>query len=577
MSVSITIDAQIACVLIDNPPVNATSHRVRQCLNDAITSVEENPDIHAVILMCAGRTFVAGDLALEMVAGGKPISAAKAMDAGLVDRVTTDNLKGAAISFSAELALSEAPVATQNRRVQTPARQDVFDTKASAIVKKARGQNSPQAAIEAVRNALTLPAKTALEQERRIFLSLKSDPQSKALRHIFFAERASGRVECIKGVSPHDLNQIGVIGGGTMGAGIAATCLLAGFQVIMIERDIDAALRGQKRVFGILDGYLKRGLLSDSKHATVLGSFQTNTDYGDLVDADMVIEAVFEDMAVKTEVFQKLQAATRPDAVLATNTSYLDINQLAASLDDPSRVIGLHFFSPAHIMKLLEIIKTDVVADDVLATGIALAKRLGKTAVLAGVYDGFIANRIMSAYRRECEYMLEDGALPWETDRVMTAFGLPMGMFQMQDLAGLEISWAMRKRQAATRATSQRNVSIADTLCEMGRLGRKTGKGWYNYASGSAVPDLEVTDLVLSESSRKGIGRFDIPDHEIMSRILLAMQTEGQAVLSEGIARSADDIDVAMVNAFGFPRWWGGPMYQKHLENNAEQARKADR
>lgn len=533
------------------------------------------PEVLLGLIPGAGGTvrlphLVPAELALEMMAVGKPIAAGAALEAGLVDKITNGDLMEAAVEYTCALACSGVLCPTLSRPVRMPRDQADFDAKADTILKKARGQNAPFAAITALRTALTLAPNSALEAERATFFSLRADPQSKALRHIFFAERATGRIQRIKGVHTRALEEIGVIGGGTMGAGIAATCLLAGLSVVMIERNEDAAELGQKRVFDILDGSLKRGLVTQANHSALCAAFQASTRYDDLATADMVIEAVFEDMNVKKEVFQALQAATRPEAVLATNTSYLDVNQIAATLDDPSRVIGLHFFSPAHIMKLLEIVAPTSIADDVLATGMAFAKQLKKTPVLASVCDGFIANRIMSAYRRECEYMLEDGALPWEIDRAMLDFGLPMGIFQMQDLSGLDISWAMRKRQAAMRDPSERYVDIADKLCEMGRLGRKTGKGWYDYASGKGVVDTEVEDLILAESKRKDIVRKAISSQEIMSRILGIMQTEGGKILAEGIARNADDIDVVMVNAYGFPRWRGGPMYQMQLSAKAK-------
>ena len=279
-------------------------------------------------------------------------------------------------------------------------------------------------------------------------------------------------------------------------------------------------------------------------------------------NADMVIEAVYEDMAVKRDVFTHLDAATRPDAILATNTSYLDIGEIAQAVADPSRVIGLHFFSPAYIMKLLEIVHPPKVADDVLASGFALAKRLGKIAIPAGVCDGFIGNRMMSAYRSTCEYMLEDGAMPHEIDAAMTDFGFPMGMFTVQDMSGLDIAWAMRKRQAETRPKDMRYVDIPDRLCEMGRLGRKTDKGWYDYSNNpKGSRDPIVKNLIISEANRKGITRQSLTSEKIIDIILTTMQQEGQKILGEGIAQNAQAIDVVMINGYGFPRWRGGPMF----------------
>jgi 3-hydroxyacyl-CoA dehydrogenase len=285
-------------------------------------------------------------------------------------------------------------------------------------------------------------------------------------------------------------------------------------------------------------------------------------DYGALADCDLVIEAVFEDMDVKRAVFAELDRVTRADTVLASNTSYLDIDALAAGTRDPSRVIGLHFFSPAHVMKLLELIVTQKAAPDVLATGLRLGKRLRKITVPAGVCDGFIGNRVMSAYRREADFMLEDGALPHEVDAAMRDFGFPMGVFQMADLAGLDIGWAMRKRQAATRDPAARYVEIADRICEAGRLGRKTGRGWYDYTDDPrGAVDPWVTALIEAESARKGIARQAFDAERIMDRILSVMQAEGAALLAEGIAASPEAIDVVMINGYGFPRWRGGPMF----------------
>jgi len=285
----------------------------------------------------------------------------------------------------------------------------------------------------------------------------------------------------LKDVKPRDLSQFGIIGGGTMGAGIAVACLLSGMNVTLLERDKDSLKAGLERVNDTLEKSHARGLINAQALADKQAALTGAIDYTALSNADMVIEAVYEDMAVKRDVFTHLDAATRPDAILATNTSYLDIGEIAQAVADPSRVIGLHFFSPAYIMKLLEIVHPPKVADDVLASGFALAKRLGKIAIPAGVCDGFIGNRMMSAYRSACEYMLEDGAMPHEIDAAMTDFGFPMGMFTVQDMSGLDIAWAMRKRQAETRPKDMRYVDIPDRLCEMGRLGRKTDKGWYDY------------------------------------------------------------------------------------------------
>ena len=285
--------------------------------------------------------------------------------------------------------------------------------------------------------------------------------------------------------------------------------------------------------------------------------------YGELENVDLVIEAVFEDMKVKKRVFLELDRVTKPEAVLATNTSYLDVNEIAASVKDPSRVIGLHFFSPAHVMKLLEIVQPDGLADDVLATGFALGKMLRKISVPAGVCDGFIGNRILTAYRRECDYMVEDGATPEDVDAAMKAYGFPMGIFAMQDMAGLDIGWAARKRRATMRDPKERYVRIADRICELGRFGQKTGSGWFKYPKGSrrGEPDPIVEAIILEEAAASGVTRRSFTAKEIIDRILGVMVLEGEAIVAEGVAQSSEAIDVVMINGYGFPRYKGGPMF----------------
>lgn len=381
-----------------------------------------------------------------------------------------------------------------------------------------------------------------------------------AAAYLAAAEAAVSRIPGVD-ATPLPTATVGVIGGGTMGAGIATAALLAGRSVVMVERD-DAALgRGVETVRGHLGGALKRGKLDEAGHAAALARLAGATDYAALGAADLVIEAVFEDMEVKRAVFAAIDGVTRPDAILASNTSYLDVNTIAAAVADPGRVVGLHFFSPAHVMKLVEVIRTDAVRAEVLATALAFVRDLGKVPVPSGVCDGFIGNRIMSVYRREADYMLEDGALPQEVDAAMVAFGFPMGVFAMQDLAGLDIAWAMRKRRAATRPASERYVRIADRLCEAGRLGRKTGAGWYDYPDAAAVPSPVTEAIIREESAARGIARRGFGADEIMGRILAVMQAEGRAILAEGIAGSPEAIDVVMVNGYGFPRAKGGPMF----------------
>lgn len=533
------------------------------------------PEVNLGIIPGAGGTVrlprvVDAETALRMIVTGKPLSAQEARACGLVDEISRGDLLQNALAYAEEVADRPVPERAGQRPPNLPQDQAAFDALADRLVAKARGQTSPGEAAQAVRDALRLPLDEALRCERARFVSLRGTGEARALRHIFFAERASGRINRLKGASPRPLTQIGIVGGGTMGAGIASACLLAGLSVVLIERNAEAVEAGGARVRSVLDESRARGLISDAQHAAILADFAMSQNASALGKADLVIEAVFEDMGVKRQVFADLDAVTRSDCVLATNTSYLDVTALAEGTKHPDRVLGLHFFSPAHIMKLLEIVVPAKVSNSSLATGLSLAKKLRKIPVFAGVCDGFIANRIMSKYRREADYMLEDGAMPWDVDAAMVDFGFPMGIFQMQDLAGLDISWAMRKRQSATRDPAERYVDIGDKLCEQGSFGRKSGRGYYVYdEKNRASPSAEVEQLILAESARKGIERTPLAPDEINARILAVMQAEGQRVLDEGIAQSADDIDVVLVNAFGFPRWKGGPMFLARNEGTA--------
>lgn len=645
--VTVEIENEIAIVTVDNPPVNALGHGVRSGLAEAVAVTDANDAVQAVVLIAAGRTFMAGadisefgkpmaepglpdvvlmiegaqkpwvaavhgtalggglevalgchyrvadakakmgvpevhlglipgaggtvrlprlvpvSKAAEMVATGKPIGASDALACGLVDQIIKDDLRTGAVAFAKTIGGFERPVALVDRDPVEPLSAQDWAAVSAKLVAKARGQNSVIRGVDAVADAVRLAGPDALTNERDIFIELMADPQSAALRHVFFAERSVSKVASIKGVAPRALRHVGVIGGGTMGAGICVALLLAGVSVTMIERDKDAIAAGQKRVSDTLAASVKRGLISEDKRAALLGMFVGDFDYGALDTVDLVIEAVFEDMDVKKQVFEALDRVTKPEAVLATNTSYLDVNEIAQSVSDPSRVIGLHFFSPAHVMKLLEIVRPDGVADNVLATGFALGKMLRKIAVPAGVCDGFIGNRILTAYRRECDYMVEDGAAPQEVDAAMKAYGFPMGIFAMQDMAGLDIGWAARKRRAPTRDPNERYVRIADRICELGRFGQKTGSGWFQYPEGSrrGEPDPIVEAIILEEAAASGVTRRDFSHAEIMERILGAMVSEGKAILAEGIAQSAEAIDVVMINGYGFPRHKGGPMF----------------
>ncbi|MCC6218569.1 MAG: 3-hydroxyacyl-CoA dehydrogenase, partial [Aquabacterium sp.] len=398
--------------------------------------------------------------------------------------------------------------------------------------------------------------------ERELFVQCLNSPQRAGLVHAFFAEREVTKSPETQSSQPRPFQKVGVIGGGTMGAGIAVALLDGGLQVTMIERDDAALALGQSRVAKVYDGLIKKGRLSEEGKAAILTRFNGSTAYDALADADIVVEAVFEDMGVKKAVFAELDRVCKKGAVLATNTSYLDIDEIARSVSRPQDVVGLHFFSPANIMKLLEIVVPAQVSADVVATGFALAKKLKKVPVRAGVCDGFIGNRILAVYRQAADYMMEDGASPYEIDAMVRAFGYPMGPYEMSDLAGGDIGWATRKRRAATRDPKARYVHMADKLCERGWFGQKTGRGWYIYEAGSRTgkTDPEVEAIVAEERAKAGVTPRSFTREELERRYVAAMVNEGAKVVAEGIALRPLDVDVTLVHGYGFPRYKGGPM-----------------
>ena len=387
--------------------------------------------------------------------------------------------------------------------------------------------------------------------------------QQAALAHARFAEEQCVNIPEARAAQPRTIEQVGVVGGGTMGAGIAVAVLQAGLPVVMVERDDAALARGRDTIEKVFDGQVQKGRMTAEAKAAVMARWIGRTAFDALAEVDLVIEAVFEDMAVKHAVFAELHRVCKPGAVLATNTSYLDIDAIAAGVPRAQDVIGLHFFSPAHIMKLLEVVVPRQVAPDVVATAFALARTLGKVAVRAGVCDGFIGNRILAVYRAAADHMMEDGASPYEIDAALRAFGYPMGPFQVSDLAGGDIGWATRKRRAATRDPRARYVQIADRLCERGWFGQKTGRGYYRYPDGArtGVPDPEVLAIVDAERVRAGITPRPFTPEEIIRRYLAAMVNEGANVVHEGIALRPLDVDATFLFGYGFPRERGGPMH----------------
>ncbi|MFG6530722.1 MULTISPECIES: 3-hydroxyacyl-CoA dehydrogenase NAD-binding domain-containing protein [unclassified Sulfitobacter] len=524
------------------------------------------PEVHLGLIPGAGGTqrlprLIGVEPALDAITTGRHIKAPQALEMGIVDRVEEGDPQEVGLAYVRELLDSGAerrPIC----EMPAPASID-WDAAYEATLKKGRGQISPAEAVRAVQAGVEKPFEEGMKAERRIFSELMNTDQRQGMIHAFFSERAVSNLPELKGVEPRELKAIGVIGGGTMGAGIATAALLSGFSVVLIEMKEEAAKAAHERISGNLQGALKRGKIDQAKFDHLTGTALTvSTEYDSLRDVDLVVEAVFEDMDVKKDVFGKLDAVCKPGCVLASNTSYLDVNEIAASTKRPEDVIGLHFFSPAHVMKLLEVVVADKTAKDVVATGFALGKALGKVSVRAGVCDGFIGNRILATYRTAADHMVLDGASPYKIDAALEKFGFAMGPFAVADLAGLDIGWATRKRKAATRHPEERVPTYIDRLCEQGHFGQKTGEGYYIYEKGKrgGTPNPEVTRLIEEEQKERGITPRDFTDAEIVRRYMCAMVNEAAKVLEEGIAKRPLDIDMTLLFGYGFPRYWGGPM-----------------
>ncbi|TGT39554.1 3-hydroxyacyl-CoA dehydrogenase NAD-binding domain-containing protein [Mesorhizobium sp. M8A.F.Ca.ET.165.01.1.1] len=640
-SVSVANEGGVAIVTIDNPPVNALSFHVREPLLQALVALRDDASVSAIVIACAGRTFVAGaditefgkpvqqpDLraivatleaiakptvaaihgtalggglelalgchfrvadqgaklglpevklgllpggggtvrlprlvgalkAMRMIVSGTPIGAQEAHGAGLVDAVFEGDLTTHAVNFAREIARKGGPFTPVRERDESLGETDLaaFDAEAADLARNARGLEAPVACAQAVRNAVTLPFDEALAAERALFVKLVASDQSRAQRHLFFAEREAAKLPG-RDVVKRRISRVGVIGAGTMGGGIAMAFANGGYPVTLLETSHEALQRGLATIEKNYAVSVTRGSLSEDARQQRLGQFKGSIDHADLGDCDLIIEAAFEDMAVKKEIFGKLDAVAKPGAILATNTSYLDIDEIAASISRPQDVLGLHFFSPANVMKLLEIVRAEKTAPDALATVVDLARRIGKVAVVVGVCHGFVGNRMLAARGSESEALLLEGATPSQIDKAFTDFGWPMGPFQMGDLAGLDIGWRNRKARGLTAV-------IADSLCEQGRFGQKTGRGFYLYENGSRtpIPDPEVEALIRDKAAEKGIAPRTIAADEIIERTLYPLINEGAKILEEGIAARASDIDVVWVNGYGFPIGKGGPMF----------------
>ena len=640
-------DHNIGVIAVDYPPVNALSQAVRQGLHDAISAAQTDAS-EAVVIVCDGRTFIAGaditefgkpaqkpflpDLlneieasakpviaaihgtalgggletalaahyrcalptamvglpevklgilpgaggtqrlprlagvtaALDLMTSGTPIPAAKALELGIVDKIVEGDLREAALAWARELTGEGKGVRRASEQLVPDVDPSIFDSYRSALARRARGQIAPQHIVSCVQAATERPFAEGLKFERDRFLECLQSPQSLAMRHLFFAERQAAKIDDLPKDTPlRAIDSVGIIGGGTMGGGIAMSFANAGIPVTLIEINDDALAHGLSIVRKNYAASVKRGKLSEDNAAHCRSLITGSTDYADIKNADLVIEAVFEDPELKKTIFARLDATCKSGAILATNTSYQDVNAIAAATGRPGDVIGLHFFSPANIMKLLEVVRGDETADDVLATCMSLAKKIRKVPVMSGVCYGFIGNRMLQPYFREAQLCLVEGATPAQVDSAMEAWGMAMGPIRVSDLAGIDIGYKARQALSEDQRGDPRSYRVADVLAEMGRFGQKTGAGFYRYDKETRrhESDPEVLEIIEREATAFGIARRDIPDTEIIDRLIYALVNEGMRIVEEGIAQRPGDIDVVYVYGYGFPVARGGPMH----------------
>ena len=656
-SVSYIVDGDISVVTVNNPPVNALSHHVRQGLYDCFTAADAD-DTVATILICDGRTFIAGaditefgkppkpphfslplnamesmskpvvaaihgtalgggletalcchyrvavpsakvglpevhlgllpgaggtqrlprligaQAAVEAIANGSHIDAATAHAAGVIDALVDegDLLEGAK-AFARKI-VSEGATLRKVRDMKekvTGVDPAIFETARATATKARRGFKAPLSCIACVEAACTLSFEEGMAFERQMFQELHDDIQSSAQQHIFFAERAASKVDDMPNdVELLDITRVGVIGAGTMGGGIAMNFANAGIPVTLLEMNQEVLDKGLGVVRSNYERTAKKGRLSDAQVEERMGLITATLNYEDLTDVDMIIEAVYENIDVKKEIFGKLDEVARAGCILATNTSTLDVDEIAAVTRRPEMVIGTHFFSPANVMKLLEIVRGEKTSFETLATTLAVAKAIKKVGVVVGVCDGFVGNRMIHRYLAQSQYLLEEGCLPHEVDAPIYDLGFAMGPLTMSDLAGLDVGWRIRQGKGLPEslAVGERYCEIGDRICEKGRFGQKTGAGYYKYESGNrgARRDPEIEQLVVDYSREKGIERRKIGENEVLERLMYALINEGAWILEEGIAQRASDIDVIYVYGYGVPAYLGGPMfYADHI------------
>ncbi|MEL6185435.1 MAG: 3-hydroxyacyl-CoA dehydrogenase NAD-binding domain-containing protein, partial [Myxococcota bacterium] len=522
------------------------------------------PEVKLGLLPGAGGTqrfprAVGLETAANMIVSGEPAPAK--MLKGLFAELIEGDLVEGAVAFAGKIADARPLPKLRDQKVEHPSPEGFLHVAEQMVGAATKGYPAPSVCLEVVAKSVSGSFDAGLKAEREAFLKLIQTPESAALRHLFFSERLVSQIPDVPKDTPQrPLESAAVLGAGTMGSGIAMCLLAAGIPTVIYERAQDALDRGVGKIREYFEGRVKKGRMSPEKAEAAVKALTPTLELKDVKDADIVIEAVFEDMEVKKAIFTELDGLMKPGAILASNTSTLDLDAIAAVTKRPGDVIGTHFFSPAQVMRLLEVVRGKETSKDVLATVMALGKRIRKTSVVSGVCDGFIGNRMVGAYVRQALLLVEEGAMPAQVDKALEKWGMAMGPFRMSDLSGNDIGWAIRKRQYAADS-SLRKALIADRLCEAGRFGQKTGKGWYTYAGRKALPDPEVDAIIVQGSKDLGIERRKVSSEEIIQRTILALVNEGARILEEKIALRASDIDMVYITGYGFPPFRGGPMH----------------
>jgi 3-hydroxyacyl-CoA dehydrogenase len=644
-SVDLDRRGRVGVITVNNPPVNALSQHVRQGLRDGVTQAVADGAVGAIVLVCAGRTFIAGaditefgkppvapglhevldliegspkpvvaaihgtalggglevtlachyrvgvkdarfglpevklgllpgaggtqrlprvvgvEKGLSMMVSGDPIRADEALKAGLIDAIVEGDLTAAGVAFAEKVLSEQRPLKKirelDDKLAAVRGKPEVFASFRKSVARQTRGFRAPENIIRAVEAAVSLPFAEGLQRERELFVELLNSPESKAQRYFFFAEREAAKIPDVPADTPvKDVRKAAVIGAGTMGGGIAMNFANVGIPVTVVEMNQENLDRGLGIVRKNYEATASRGRMTPADVEKRMGLIQGTTDWNTVRDADIVIEAVFEEMPIKKEVFAKLDGLAKPDAVLATNTSTLDVDEIASATTRPESVIGTHFFSPANVMRLLENVRGKQSSKSTVATVMALGRRINKVPVLVGVCYGFVGNRMLHQRGQQAEKLILEGALPHQVDKVLTDFGFPMGPFAMGDLAGLDVGWRIRKGRGA-------KSPVADRICELGRFGQKTGSGYFKYEKGdrTPIPDPDVEKIIVEVATEQGITRRHITDEEILQRLLYPMVNEGAKILDEKIAIRASDIDVIWVYGYGWPVYRGGPMF----------------